>query len=245
MATKYLGQPFDIHTGGIDLIPTHHQNEIAQSEAAYDKPLANYWLHGEFVVIGKDKMAKSGGNFITLKTIKEKGIPPLAYRYLILNSHYRSPLNFTDESLAGAQNGLNNLYGQIKNLGVKIGKPDKKLKEKFLSAINDDLNTAKALATLQEALKSKLTNEAKLATALDFDKVLGLRFKDTFDKMTGLTKMIDKSVIPNEIQKLADERKKAKDERNYPKADKIREKILGAGYEVKDLPDGTSVYYKK
>ncbi|MFH1968196.1 MAG: cysteine--tRNA ligase, partial [bacterium] len=102
MAVKYLGQPFDIHTGGIDHIPVHHQNEIAQSEMAYDKPLANYWLHGEFLVIDQKKMAKSEDNFITLNTLKEKNINPLAYRFLILNSHYRKPLNFSWEALESA-----------------------------------------------------------------------------------------------------------------------------------------------
>jgi cysteinyl-tRNA synthetase len=131
MSVKYLGQPFDIHCGGIDHIPVHHTNEIAQSEAAYDKPLANYWMHGEFIVINNDKMAKSTGNFITLETIKEKGFSPLTYRYLLLQTHYRKQLNFTWESLEGAQNGLNHLYNSARNLSESVGEEDK-VKQQFL-----------------------------------------------------------------------------------------------------------------
>ncbi len=178
MATKYLGQPFDIHCGGIDHIPVHHTNEIAQSEAAEGKPLANYWLHGEFLVIPSgDKMAKSGENFITLQTLKDKGISPLAYRYLCLQTHYRKQMTFSWGALQAAQNGLNNLYEEALALkkrgweeipgfpGTRIidgvayehsptiltdgaDEANKKVKEEFKKEINNDLNTPAALSIL-------------------------------------------------------------------------------------------------
>ncbi|MBU2219414.1 cysteine--tRNA ligase, partial [Patescibacteria group bacterium] len=122
MSTKYLGQPFDIHAGGIDHIPVHHQNEIAQSEAAYDKPLAKYWLHGEFLVIDQKKMSKSEGNFITLNILKEKNFNPLSYRFFVLSSHYRKPLNFSWQAMEAGQRGLEHLYNQISNLKSQISK---------------------------------------------------------------------------------------------------------------------------
>mgnify|MGYP001576207797 CR=1 FL=1 len=239
MATKYLGQPFDIHTGGIDHIPVHHQNEIAQSEAAYNKPLAKYWIHGEFLIIDSKKMAKSEGNFITLKTIKEKNFNPLAYRFLVLGTHYRKPLNFSWEALGSAQNGLKHLYNQVAHLEVNLpfGRftsklIDKKFKEKFLKAINDDLNIPKVLAIVQELLKSRLiTNDSKLTTLLDFDKVLGLKLKENLKK-----KKMEK--IPKEIVELAEKREKARKEKNWQEADKLREKIKNLGYEIEDTLKG-------
>lgn len=229
MSSKYLGQPFDIHTGGIDHIPVHHQNEIAQSEAAYNKPLAKYWIHGEFLIIDSKKMAKSEGNFLTLKTIKEKNFDPLAYRFLVLGTHYRKPLNFSWEALMAAENGLRKLYNQIPTHNVTQGKIDKKFREKFLKAINNDLNTPKALAIIQEILKSRLiTNRSKLATLFDFDEVLGLNLKDALKKQK----------IPQEIINLAKSREKSRKEKKWQEADKLREKIKNLGYEIEDTPKG-------
>jgi cysteinyl-tRNA synthetase len=241
MSTKYLGQPFDIHTGGIDHIPTHHQNEIAQSEAAYNKHLAKYWMHGEFLIIDSRKMAKSEGNFITLKTIKEKRFNPLAYRFLMLGTHYRKPLNFSWEALRAAENGLKNLYNQVSHLEVKLPSGsftskliDKKYKEKFLKAINNDLNIPKGLATMQELLKSRLiADDSKLATLFDFDKVLGLNLKSARDQSVS-----GREKIPQEIIELAKEREKARKEKNWQEADKLREKIKNLGYEIEDTPKG-------
>lgn len=233
MSTKYLGQPFDIHTGGIDHIPVHHQNEIAQSEAAHKKPLANYWMHGEFLVLNKEKMAKSTGTFFTLKNIKEK-YDPLVYRYLVLNSHYRSPLNFSWEAMESAKNGLEHLQNQILNLKSKItkNKIDKKFKEKFIKAINDDLNTPKALAIMQEILKSRLiTNDSKLATLLDFDEVLGLNLKN----------ILKKQLIPKEIIDLAEKRENARKNKNWKESDILREKIKSLGYEIEDTKKGYAI----
>ena len=234
MSTKYLGQPFDIHTGGIDHVPVHHQNEIAQSEAAYDKPLANYWMHGEFLNFGGQKMAKSSGGFITLRTIEEKGLNPLSYRYLVLTAHYRSPLNFTLEAVESAQKGLEHLYNQVRDLGDEIGEIDEEFKKDFTEKINDDLNTPQALAVVQEVLKSEIADEDKLATVLNFDKVLGLKFKDA-------SKPID---IPQNIKELADKRQQAREDKNWNESDRLRDEIKNFGYEIEDIKDGYRVQKK-
>ncbi|MBU3925736.1 cysteine--tRNA ligase [Patescibacteria group bacterium] len=234
MAVKYLSQPFDIHTGGIDHIPIHHQNEIAQSEGAYDKPLANYWMHGEFLVIDKKKMAKSESNFITLKILKEQGYHPLVYRFFVLNAHYRTQLNFSWEAMESAQAGLEHLYNQVSNLKSKNLKLtskniDKKFKQKFLNAINDDLNTPKALAVMQELLKSRLvTDDCKLATILDFDKILGLKIKESLVSIK----------IPEKIKKIAEERLEARQNKDWNKSDILRKKINQLGFKIKDTKDG-------
>ena len=232
MSTKYLGQPFDIHAGGIDHIPVHHQNEIAQSEAAYDKPLAKYWLHGEFLVIDQKKMSKSEGNFITLNILKEKNFNPLSYRFFVLSSHYRKPLNFSWEALEAAQRGLEHLYNQISNLKSQISKTgniNSDFKKKFLEKINDDLNTPKALAVVQEILKSRLiTDDCKLATILDFDKVLGLKIKES----------LATAKIPEKVKKLADRRELARQSKNWQEADKLRKQIRKLGYEIEDTKEG-------
>lgn len=243
MAVKYLGQPFDIHAGGIDHIPVHHQNEIAQSEAAYNKPLANYWLHGEFLVIDRKKMAKSEGNFITLNILKEKGFNPLAYRFFVLSSHYRKPLSFSWEALESAQKGLEHLYNQVRNLtpspspsrrGVPEGRGEV-YKNKFLAAINDDLNTPKALAIVQEVLKSRLiTGDCKLMTILDFDKVLGLKIKES----------LAPAKIPEKVKKLADKRELVRQSRNWQEADKFRAEIQKLGFEIEDTPKGYALKKK-
>lgn len=175
MSRALLGQPFDIHTGGVDHIPVHHNNEIAQSEAAYGLPLANFWLHNEFVNLsGGVKMAKSEGNFITLKTLQEKGFSPLAYRYFLLLSHYRTPTNFTWEALEAAQNA----YNKIKKLVDSWpdgGKVNEEYRAKFIEKIENDLNTPQAVAVLWTLAKDKeVPLEDKKATAQNFCKVFGL-----------------------------------------------------------------------
>lgn len=237
MASKYLGQPFDIHCGGIDHIPVHHTNEIAQSEAAEGKPLANYWLHGEFLLIDNDKMAKSGENFITLQTIKDKGINPLAYRYFLLQAHYRKQLSFSWEALKAAENGLQNIYNQVAALepGSQV---NQEYKEKFLEKINDDLNMPQALAVLQEVLKSDLPSGEKYATLIDLDKVLGLQLGEA-KKISSQT--ID---IPENIQLLIEARDEARTAKNWSESDRLRQEIEALGYEVEDTKDGTKVRTK-
>ena len=174
MSRELLGQPFDIHTGGVDHIPVHHNNEIAQSEAAYDAPLANFWLHNEFVTVADSKMAKSEDNFITLKTLQEKGFSPLAYRYFLLMAHYRTPVNFSWEALEAAQNAYEKLKKFV-STGGSGGLVDEAYKAKFKEKLENDLNTAQALAIVWTMVKDKeVTIENKIATILDFDRVLGL-----------------------------------------------------------------------
>jgi len=252
ISTKYLGQPFDIHTGGVDHIGTHHTNEIAQSEAAFGKPLARFWLHGEFLIIDKDKMAKSGGNFITLDILKKRGINPLAFRYLTLTAHYRSKLNFTWKSLEGAQNALNNLKEAILNIrnGTQPShlksnfeilrsrtsetKIIKKYRQKFLSYINNDMEMPRALALLWDIVKSKkIDAKTKYALIADFDEVFSLR----------LTKIESLKISP-QIMKLADDREKYRQEKNFAKADQLRKKLESLGWLIEDTPRGPKLKNK-
>ncbi len=228
MSSKYLGKQFDIHTGGIDHIPVHHTNEIAQSEAAFGKkPWVKYWLHNEFLILEKEKMAKSGDNFITLSKLEEKGFEPLDFRYFCLGTHYRKPLMFSDEGLKGAKIARKKLVEHI--MGIKSAKskaPTEYLK-KFTSAVNDDLNTPKALAVMWEVLKSELSHKDKYALVLKFDEVFGL----------GLGS-IKKEKIPRTVRELAEEREKARQAKDWAKADRLREEIKKLGYQIDDTIQG-------
>jgi cysteinyl-tRNA synthetase len=228
MSKSLLGDTIDIHMGGIEHIPVHHTNEIAQSESANGVPLANYWLHNEWLMVNNSKMAKSEGTAFSLAEVKEKGFHPLALRYFYLQANYRSKQNFTWEALQSAQTGYERLLNNISNLGNKIGKINQEYKKKFSESIYDDFNTPQALAIVQELLKSDMPNEDKLATVLDFDKVLGLNIKKTVkNKNTEKT-------IPENIQKLLAERKIARENKDYKKADELRDQIIALGFEVKD-----------
>lgn len=234
MSVKYLGQPFDIHTGGVDHIAVHHSNEIAQSEAAFDKPLAHYWLHAEFLLINEGRMGKSEGNFLTLANLIEKGFSPLAYRYLVLGSHYRSKLNFTWESLQGAQNALNKLYQDISVMDApRDGLPE--YETAFTEAINDDLNTAKALAVIWDMLKSSALSGDKLASLIKFDQVLGLDIQTVWES---------RKTIPDDVKKLAIDRDAARAAKDFAKSDQIRLQIEAAGYAAEDTPEGTRLKKK-
>jgi len=231
----------DIHTGGVDLIFPHHQNEIAQSEAATGEPFVKYWLHNEWLLVDGKKMAKSAGNFYTLRDIEKKGFSPLAFRYLTLQNHYRTPLNFTWESLEAAQNGLKKIqehYLELTptHLPLTKGEVPKaegglKYKNRFKETMDDDLGTPEALAIVWELIKDeKISDYDKKATLLDFDKVLGL----------GLDKL--KPVeIPAEIKKLVEEREKYRQSGDFKKSDELREKIKSLGFSVKDTPEGPKV----
>lgn len=177
MAKKLLGQPLDIHTGGVDHIPVHHNNEIAQSEAAYGSELARYWLHNEFVTLSDAKMAKSEGSYIRLKDVVERGFSPLAYRYFLLMAHYRSKVVFSWEALEAANNAFEKLKRFVGPIG-DVGVVDQAYKATFMEKIENDLNTPQALAVLWTLVKDKeVASENKLATILEFDKVLGLDLK--------------------------------------------------------------------
>lgn len=231
MSMKYLGEHFDIHAGGIDHIPVHHTNEIAQNEGATGKQSVNFWLHGEFLVLDKAKMAKSAGNFITLQTILDKSFDPLAYRYLNLQTHYRQKLNFSWLALEAAQNALVELRNQIRLLSGK-GKVIKNYQEKFVKVINDDLNMPKVLALIWDLLKSKEQAGDKLKTILEFDQVLGL----------GLDEIED---IPKEVQELAQERQEARENKDFAKADELRKMIEEKCCVVEDTGDGFVIKIKK
>ncbi len=234
MSAKHLGQPFDIHTGAIDLIPVHHENEIAQSTAAHDEMLANWWVHGEFVVLGDDKMAKSDGNVVSLSDIKKQGFHPLSYRYFILNTHYRSPLTFTTEALEAAQNALHNIRNEVRDWN-EPDHVDEKWLTQFKEKLEDDLNTPQALALMWEIIKSDHPSSMRAATLLHMDHVLGL----------GLDQWIAKPLeVPDEITKLAAERNAARDAKDFKLADTLRQKIENAGYAIEDTKEGTKVVEK-
>jgi len=236
MSMKFLSAQLDIHCGGIDHINIHHTNEIAQSEAATGRRFFNYWMHNAFLNIsGGKKMAKSGENFLTLENALEKnGINPLAYRFASLQVHYRKPMEYSEEAIKNAQEGLNHLYNQVRELGVEKENINNKFKNKFIEAINDDLNTSQALVISQELLKSNLSNEDKLATILDFDKVFGLN----------LDKISAQEELPNELKELVIERKRNREENNFDESDRLRDEIEKIGYIVEDTKDGMRIYKK-
>ena len=247
MSVKYLGQPFDIHCGGIDHVSVHHTNEIAQSEAAEGKPLAHYWLHGEFVVLtspkdaaSAEKMSKSAGNFITLASLKEKNINPLAYRYLLLQTHYRKQLTFSWEALQAAQNGLNHLYNIVGSWD-KCGPSCSECEQKFLDAINNDLDMPGAMAIMWDLIKNPMyPGSAKRRTILKFDKVLGLGLNKLNHRHEAGSRFGVKK-LPAEIQALVAERDGARFSKNWKKSDELRKEIETMGYAVEDTKDGTRI----
>ncbi len=231
MSKKYLGVPFDIHTGGIDHITVHHENEIAQTEGAEGKLEANYWMHNEFITVDGGKMSKSLGNVYVIDQLIEKGFDPLAFRYLCLQAHYRSKMNFTWESLGGAQNALNRLHTTIREWDApKIGCAE--FEERFLEAINDDLNTPEALSILWQLVESDYPTSAKAESLLKFDQLLGLQLEG----------FVGKSIkIPLVVQQLLDARAKARAEKNWTQSDRLRAEIEALGFIVEDKPEGQKV----
>lgn len=238
MSTKYLGNNFDIHTGGIEHIAVHHTNEIAQGFAAFGKQTANYWLHNGWLMgKGGEKMSKSLGNFVTAQELVEKGYDPIAMRYLILTSHYKKGLNFSYESLDSAENALKNLKSIITNLKSELNrttlseeKNDKiaKYREDFINALSDDINVPQALAVLWEMLKSNIPSTDKLDLALSFDEVLGLNLE------SGIWNL--ESETPDNIKILISKREDLRKEGKYEEADKIRDEIQKLGFNVSDKP---------
>lgn len=234
MSTKYLGNNFDIHTGGIEHIAVHHTNEIAQGYAAFGKQTANYWLHNGWLMgKGGEKMSKSLGNFVTAQELVEKGYDPLAMRYLIMTSHYKKGLNFSFESLDGAARALNNLRSMISGLKsqgdrniLSSEKEDKicEYREKFEAALSDDINVPQALVVLWEVLKSNIPSADKYDLSLSFDEVLGLKLDTPQEKITET----------DEIKKLRQKREELRREKKFEEADAIRKQIEELGYEVRD-----------
>ncbi|HEU4608505.1 MAG TPA: class I tRNA ligase family protein, partial [Chitinophagaceae bacterium] len=234
MSKQFLGETFDIHMGGIDLKFPHHTNEIAQSEAASGKKFVNYWVHSEHLLVNEGKMAKSEGNFITIQNVIAKGFNPLAYRYLTLTAHYRSKLNFSWDSLTAAQNALHNLYSEASGLGEPT-QPLPEYLQAFNEAVNDDLDTPKAIAVMWDMLKSEHDNGAKLATLLEFDKILGLNISEV---------MQESNTLRISVKELIQARDAARAAKDYAKSDKLRQELESKGLNVEDTPDGTKVKKK-
>lgn len=234
MSAKYLGQPFDIHTGGVDHIQVHHNNEIVQSEAAYEKPLARFWLHAQHLLVNGKKMAKSLKNFYRLADLAARGFDPLSFRYLTFTSHWRTRMNFTWEAQKAAQQALNNLSEEVRGWeSPKIGCAE--FEEKFLAAINDDLNLPQALAVVWELVKSNFPTSARAQSLLKFDQVLGLNLGQYLGK---------KLPIPAKVQKLVDQREKLRQEGKWNQADKIRKEVENLGFLIEDALKGPSLRRK-
>jgi len=255
MANKYLGETIDIHSGGQDLIFPHHENEIAQSEAANGKPFARYWLHNGFITIDNEKMSKSKGNFFTVRDIA-KEYDYEVIRFFMLTAHYRSPINFSAELLEQAKAALNRIYECRDNMLFLLSNSEnegtdnavleklQQYKLKFIEAMEDDLNTADALAAIFELVR-------EINTVISADVPPG---KGTIEKayellaeLTGVLGILSKkpgNKMDKEIEALIEERQKARAEKNYKRADEIRDRLNKMGYEIQDTPHGVKVVPK-
>ena len=236
MGRKYLGEQFDIHTGGIDLIPTHHENEIAQSKGACGKVPARYWMHGEYLLINGGKMSKSLGNVYLLKDIIDRGYEALVYKLFSYSCHYRNKLNFTWEGIEAASKSLERLRNGYRL--HKEGKDDvedsvvSELEERFHKAINDDLNMPLAMGVVWETVRFDKKSPKLANLLLKFDQVLGLHV----DK-----EQENKEEIPEEIMELVEKRKIARENKDWAKSDELRDLIKEKGYDIKDLKDGVEI----
>ena len=243
MGRKYLGDVFDIHTGGVDHIPIHHENEIAQAMGATGKIPAKVWMHSEFLLVDNGKMSKSLGNVYTISQLKEKGFEPLAYRYFCLNSHYRNKLNFTFDGVEAAQVSLNRLRKGVKEhfVGTYIctqDEIDNYLKE-FEEAINDDLNVSKALSILWDVVRNENKSKSYYELILKFDSILSLdlNIEKILEKEEENKKQEEDAMTP-ELANLIEQRKKAREEKNWAEADRIRDELTKLGVKVIDNKDG-------
>ena len=236
MGYKYLGEQFDIHTGGVDHIPIHHENEIAQSKGFSGKVPANYWMHVEFLQINGGKMSKSLNNLYTLKDLEEKGYEPLVYRMFNFTSNYRAQINFTFEAMDAAKVALGRLReGYLRHSEGTEDVSDeeiKKYEEKFLEAINDDLNMPVAMSVVWDVVKNPNKSKKLQNLLLKFDEVLGLDLKN-YKK--------EENVLPEEIKELVDARNAARANKDWAESDRIRDLLIEKGYTVKDSKEGTIV----
>jgi len=236
MAQLYLGDFFDIHCGGEDHIPVHHTNEIAQTEARVGTHLANFWLHGYFLLQNDAKMAKSAGEFLRLQSLIDRGYDPLAYRYLCLTGHYRSQLNFTWEALDAAATGLTRMRQAFFALPIDANaQPDAAYVDRFTVCVNDDLNVPRALAVAWEALRGDLPSTQKRATLAKFDRIFGLALERW---------MPHEESIPEQIKTLAEARAVARKAKDWAEADRLRDALHAAGWEMEDRADGYSLKRK-
>ncbi|MBN1761197.1 MAG: cysteine--tRNA ligase [Chitinispirillaceae bacterium] len=258
MSLAYLPQPIDIHCGGADHIRVHHTNEIAQTEAATGKPFVRYWLHGEFLMLDKGKMAKSGESFVTMATVRRRGIAPLAYRMFCFSAHYRSPLSFSWEGLQAAEQSLKSLRKTVRALGPDETWSNEQVTETleaFYAAVGDDLNMPRAVAALWDCIHdTSLTGGLRRACVAEADRVLGLDLlmEDAEERVTvaygadgeevrieGAADITDE--ISSAVVDIVSRRRTARKEKNFPVADAIRDRLGGLGITVKDLPDGAAV----
>ena len=240
MGQKYLGEQFDIHTGGIDLVPTHHENEIAQSKGACGKIPANYWLHGEYLLINGGKMSKSLGNVYLIKDIKDRGYDPIVYKLLCYSCSYRIKLNFTWEGMEATSKSLERLkngYKTHKEGKEKLDEEDRKkleeIEHNFHEAINDDMNMPLAMSYVWEAVRYNKKSSEVADLLLKFDTVLGLKIDKEPEQ--------EEVEIPKDILDLMEQRKQARQEKNWAESDRLRDLIKEKGYEVKDTKDGMSI----
>ena len=238
MSKKYLGEVFDLHTGGIDAVPVHHENEIAQNEALAGKKTVNYWMHGEFMMVDGGKMSKSLGNVYTVSDLQKKGYLPLDFRYFCLNAHYRKKLNFTFEGMDAAHTSYERLRNALYAHKMSQAATDpailEDLMKKFKGAVEDDMNIPFALGVLWDAVKLPKSKDV-YKLALEFDKVLGL----SLDKVTAPAP--EKIDVPADIAALAEARFAAKKEKNWAEADRLRAEIAAKGYAIKDTKDGYTI----
>lgn len=238
MGRKYLGEQFDIHTGGIDLIPTHHENEIAQSKGVCGKVPANYWVHGEYLLIDGGKMSKSLGNVYLMKDFITRGYNPIVYKLFSYSCHYRNKLNFTWDGIEAASKSLERLKnGYQMHLQGKDEVEDKiveEYEEKFHKAINDDLNMPLAMGTVWEVVRNEKKSPKLAELLLKFDTVLGLE----------INKKEEQEEIPQEILDLVEQRAQARQNKDWAKSDELRDLIQSKGYEIKDSKEGTEVKRK-
>ena len=240
MGQKYLGEQFDIHTGGIDLIPTHHENEIAQSKGACGKIPANYWLHGEYLLINGGKMSKSLGNVYLIKDIKDRGYDPIVYKLLCYSCSYRIKLNFTWEGMEATSKSLDRLrngYKIHKEGKEKLDEEDRKkleeIEHNFHEAINDDMNMPLAMSYVWEAVRYSKKSQEVADLLLKFDTVLGLKIDKAPEQ--------EKVEIPQDVLDLMEQRKQTRQEKNWAESDRLRDLIKEKGYEVKDTKDGMNI----
>lgn len=238
MGQKYLGEQFDIHTGGIDLIPTHHENEIAQSKGNCGKIPANYWMHGEYLLIDGGKMSKSLGNVYLIKDLIQKGYDPLVYRLFSYSCHYKNKLNFTWEAMESAAKSLERIKSgyQLHLLGKEEieDKEVENLEEKFHLAINDDLNMPLAMGVVWEVIKQDKKSPKWANLLIKFDTVLGIKIAEPMQKK--------QEEIPQEILDLVEQRKQARKNKDWAKSDELRDFIQNKGYEIKDTKEGIEIY---
>ena len=237
MSNKYLGEVFDIHTGGIDLIPTHHENEIAQSKGCTGKIPAKFWMHCEYLLINGGKMSKSLGNAYLVQDIIDKGFDPLSFKMMCFTSHYRNKLNFTWEALESSQNSLNKLREGYRKHDEGIDEVEEneieEYKNKFLEAINDDMNMPVAMSVIWDVVKNPKKSKELAKLLLEFDKILGIDIKRKEKKQ--------EIELPEEIKELLEERKKAREEKNWAMSDRIRDELKEKGYVVKDTKEGMQI----